>query len=96
MKLALAQISPHLGNVKKNFDLHLKYIEKAKKKNVDLLIFPELSLTGYTLQDLVGEVALSPDSDPMFDELKTSRLAVLSLSNMGSESGDRATSPTRS
>jgi len=71
MKIALAQISPHLGNVKKNFDLHLKYIEKAKKKNVDLLIFPELSLTGYTLQDLVGEVALSPDADPIFDELKT-------------------------
>lgn len=71
MKVALAQISPRLGNVEKNFDLHLKYIEKAKKKNVDLLIFPELSLTGYTLKDLVGEVALSPDSNPIFDELKT-------------------------
>ena len=96
MKIALAQISSHLGNVKKNFDLHLNNIEKAKKNNVDLLIFPELSLTGYTLQDLVGEVALSPDSDPMFDKLKTASRDVLSSSNIGSESGDRATSPTRS
>jgi len=70
MKVALAQISSHLGDVRKNFDLHLQYIQKAKKKNADLLIFPELSLTGYTLKDLVEEVALSPDTNPLFDELK--------------------------
>lgn len=60
MKVALAQISPHLGDVKKNLALHLEYIEKAKKKRTDLLIFPELSLTGYTLQDLVPDVAITP------------------------------------
>jgi NAD+ synthase (glutamine-hydrolysing) len=70
MKVALAQISPHLGNLKKNFDLHLEYIEKAKKKNADLLVFPELSLTGYLLKDLVEEVALSPDSSLFFKKLK--------------------------
>jgi NAD+ synthase (glutamine-hydrolysing) len=70
MKVALAQISPHLGNLKKNLALHLEYIEKAKKKNADLLVFPELSLTGYLLKDLVEEVALSPDSSPFFDKLK--------------------------
>lgn len=59
MKVALAQISPYLGDVRKNFDLHLRYLEKAKKKKVDLLIFPELSLTGYTLKDLVEDVAIS-------------------------------------
>ena len=70
MKIALAQISPHLGDVRKNFDLHLQYIEKAKNKNVDLLIFPELSLTGYTLKDLVEDVALSPYTNPLFKKLK--------------------------
>ena len=70
MKIALAQISPHLGDVRKNFNLHLQYIEKAKKKNIDLLIFPELSLTGYTLKDLVEDVALSPDTNPLFKKLK--------------------------
>ena len=70
MKIALAQISPHLGDVRKNFDIHLQYIEKAKNKNVDLLIFPELSLTGYTLKDLVEDVALSPDTNPLFKKLK--------------------------
>lgn len=71
MKVALAQISPHLGNVKKNIDLHVEFIEKAKKKNADLLIFPELSLTGYTLKDLVEEVALPLDGNSYFDQLKS-------------------------
>lgn len=69
VRIAIAQITPHLGDVKKNFDLHLKYIKKAKKKKADLLIFPELSLTGYTLKDLIGEVALNPKKDSLFGEL---------------------------
>lgn len=70
MKVALAQIYPHLGSVQKNFDLHLHYLEKAKKEKVDLLIFPELSLTGYTLMDLVEEMALRPEKDSFFSKLK--------------------------
>ena len=71
MKLALVQISPILGNVKKNIDIHLDYIEKAKKKKIDLLIFPELSLTGYSLKDLVAEVAIDPKKNRYIDLLKT-------------------------
>ena len=70
VRVALAQISPHLGDVRRNLDLHLNYIEKAKKKKADLLIFPELSLTGYTLMDMVPEVALVPGKDAIFRKLK--------------------------
>jgi len=70
MKIALAQISPKLGDIDQNFRMHNEYIQKAKKKKVDLLIFPELSLTGYTLKDMVEEVALDPQSDPLFKKLK--------------------------
>jgi len=70
MKVALSQISSVLGDVKKNFHTHLKYIDRAKKEKADLLIFPELSLTGYTLKDLVPDVAISPDKNPLFTELK--------------------------
>ncbi len=70
MKVALAQISPYLGNLRKNLDLHFQSIEKAKKKKSDLLIFPELSLTGYTLMDMVDEVSLEPGKNPIFKELK--------------------------
>jgi len=70
MKVALAQIAPILQDVKKNFKRHLELIEKAKGNQVDLIIFPELSLTGYTLRDLVPETALNPDKDKLFDKLK--------------------------
>ena len=69
MKIALAQISPKLGDLEQNFQIHIDYIQKAKKKNVDLLIFPELSLTGYTLKDMVEEIAVDPRTDPLFKKL---------------------------
>ena len=52
MKVAIAQISSVLGRVDKNLDRHLELIEKAASQKADLVIFPELSLTGYSLQDL--------------------------------------------
>ena len=70
MKIALAQIRPKLGDIDHNFNLHIDYIQKSKEKNVDLLIFPELSLTGYTLKDMVEELALDPHADPLFKKLK--------------------------
>jgi predicted amidohydrolase len=59
--IGLAQIYPKLGDVRANCELHMQYVERAVEQNVDLLVFPELSLTGYTLQDLVREVAMRPD-----------------------------------
>lgn len=59
--IGLAQIYPKLGDVRANCELHMQYVERAVEQHVDLLVFPELSLTGYTLQDLVREVAMRPD-----------------------------------
>ncbi|MFO7979981.1 MAG: nitrilase-related carbon-nitrogen hydrolase [Candidatus Aminicenantes bacterium] len=70
MKVALAQIAPILQDVKKNFIRHLELIEKAKSSQADLIIFPELSLTGYTLKDLVPETAINPNKSELFAKLK--------------------------
>ncbi len=71
MRIALAQISPHLGDVERNRRLHLEQIAKARKQKADLIIFPELSLTGYALRDLVSEVAVNPEKSGLFDEFKS-------------------------
>lgn len=63
LNLALAQIATKLGDVESNLEKHLDYIEKAKAQKADLLVFPELSLTGYVLQDLVASVAHKPTED---------------------------------
>ncbi len=70
LKLALAQIATQLGNVEANLEKHLDYIKQAKAQKADLIVFPELSLTGYMLQDLVSTVAHRPlDDDPIFKPL---------------------------
>jgi len=71
VKVALAQTAPYLGNIKKNLELHLRTIDKARKEKVDLLVFPELSLTGYKLRDLVEHVALDADRSKEIRELKS-------------------------
>ncbi|OEH84396.1 hypothetical protein BHU72_09255 [Desulfuribacillus stibiiarsenatis] len=59
---AIAQMKPLLGDVRKNLDKHLDYIEKAKQQQANVIAFPELSLTGYNLQDLSYDVALTINS----------------------------------
>jgi NAD+ synthase (glutamine-hydrolysing) len=70
LNLALAQINTVLGNVEKNLEKHLSLIEQARSNGADLLVFPELSLTGYVLQDLVPTVShQAVDNDPVFRPL---------------------------
>lgn len=70
VKIGLAQIYPKLGDVPANLQKHQTYIEQAIEQNVDLLVFPELSLTGYQVQDLVPEVAIRAErSDATFASL---------------------------
>ena len=57
LNLALAQINTRLGDVEANLDKHLELIQEARARQADLIIFPELSLTGYVLQDLATAVA---------------------------------------
>ena len=68
--VALAQIAPRLGIPDVNLEMHLTSIQKAKASSADLIIFPELSITGYVLQDLAASVAHRPiQDDPVFDYL---------------------------
>jgi predicted amidohydrolase len=58
LRLALAQVAPALGDVARNVDLHVRVARRAARAGARLVVFPELSLTGYRLQDLVPEVAM--------------------------------------
>ena len=70
INLALAQINTKLGDVQSNLEKHLDLIAQAKSQKADLLVFPELSLTGYVLQDLVASVAhRDADNNSIFKPL---------------------------
>lgn len=69
-RIALAQCNTKLGDVPANLQQHIQIIGQARDQDADLVIFPELSLTGYALQDLAVATALQPHADdPVFNDL---------------------------
>ena len=63
LRIALAQIAPTIGALDDNLARHHELIGAAQDQGADLVVFPELGLTGYQLQDLSSEVAIRLD-DP--------------------------------
>lgn len=55
MKLALAQINFHVGNIKSNVDKIIKAIEEARTLKTDLVVFSELAICGYPPMDLLEQ-----------------------------------------
>ncbi len=53
MKIAIAQLNYHIGNFEKNTSKMIDYIGQAKSKGADLVVFTELSVTGYYPHDLL-------------------------------------------
>lgn len=64
VKIAIAQTNPTLGDIRRNLDQTLDVMHDLKEQT-DLLIFPELSLTGYSLKDQLYDVAITTDSPEM-------------------------------
>jgi len=60
LRIALAQCSPALGDVERNLEMHLRLIEQARSQQADLVVFPELSLTGYFVRDMTPDLAVEP------------------------------------
>lgn len=63
MRVALAQIAPVLGDVYTNFHRALEVIGEAKERGTDLVVFPELSLTGYSIGQVGEEVSIEVDDE---------------------------------
>jgi len=76
--VALAQIDPALGDLRKNVEKHLAAVDRARGAGATLVIFPELSLTGYSVKDLNMEVAvnLAHDSPALKPLVEASRSGV--------------------
>jgi len=69
MLIGLAQQNYHIGNFKRNKAEIIKAIDEAKKKKADLLIFPELSVTGYPPMDLLEREEFIEKSYKTIDEI---------------------------
>ena len=87
LRIALAQIAPRLGMVDENLAHHHEVLREARANGASLVVFPELGLTGYLLQDLAGEVAMRLD-DPRLATLAAATEGMSAVVSFVEESGD--------
>jgi len=86
-RIAIAQIAPRLGGLAENLVRHRELIAEARSKGAQLVVFPELGLTGYQLQDLAAEVAMRLD-DPRLAELASTTHGLTAVVSFVEESAD--------
>jgi predicted amidohydrolase len=87
IRIALAQTAPRLGDLDGNLRRHVELAREARASGADLVVFPELGLTGYLLQDLAAEVAMRLD-DPRLAELAAATDGCSAVVSFVEESGD--------
>ena len=87
LRIALAQIAPRLGLFDENLAIHRDLLRKARADGAGLVVFPELGLTGYLLQDLASEVAIRLD-DPRLASLAAETDGLSAVVSFVEESGD--------
>ena len=69
MRLALAQINPTVGDFSKNSLLIKDFINKAIQQKADIVIFPELSLCGYSPEDLLLRLDFLKETEKTLKEI---------------------------
>jgi NAD+ synthase (glutamine-hydrolysing) len=87
VRIALAQIAPRLGVLDDNLARHHDLLGEARSKGAGLVVFPELALTGYVLQDLASEVAMRLD-DPRLERLVGATTGLSAVISFVEESAD--------
>jgi len=67
-RVSIAQLAPVLGEIEQNIEKHITLTKQAIKEKANLVLFPELSLTGYSLGKNLEEVSRRY-GDPIFAPL---------------------------
>lgn len=70
LRLALCQINPTVGDIEGNLGKILSFIGEAKRKNAEIIVFPELALTGYTPEDLLFYPSFIKQTERALEEIK--------------------------
>src|SRR5438105_4060981 len=69
MRIALGQINPIVGDLAGNLALIVRYARKAAERSAELVVFPELSITGYPPRDLVEKASFIDRSEAAVEQL---------------------------
>lgn len=70
-KVALAQFSPHIGNIEANVQKMIEQANQAKKQNANIIVFPELATIGYPAEDLLLRPSVNKRTAQAFEQLQS-------------------------
>ncbi|NBX93872.1 MAG: NAD(+) synthase [Proteobacteria bacterium] len=76
MKIAIAQINPRVGDVSSNLRKTLDFIEEARQHSAELVLFPELSLTGYPPRDLLAYSRIHHEIQNALERIRTASMGL--------------------
>jgi len=69
LRIALAQIDSHVGALEANAEKIARYIERARDAGAELVLFPEMAITGYPAEDLLLREHFLRDARAALDEV---------------------------
>ena len=79
MRLGLAQINTVVGDLDGNRDRVLARLEEAHEEGVDLVLFPELTVTGYPPEDLLLRPGFVRAADRTLQEIARETRGIVAL-----------------
>lgn len=79
LRLTLAQINPTVGDLEGNADRIIGRIEEARKLGADLVVFPELALTGYPPEDLLLKSQFISDNLAQLERISRSTRGITAI-----------------
>jgi NAD+ synthase (glutamine-hydrolysing) len=79
MRLALAQINPVVGDLDGNRSLILERLAEAKDRGADIVLFPELAVTGYPPEDLLLRPGFIRAAERSVDEIARAARGVVAV-----------------
>ncbi len=79
MRIALAQINPVVGDLDGNRELILGRLEEARAEGADLVLFPELAVTGYPPEDLLLRPGFVRAAERVLDEIANATKDIVAI-----------------
>ena len=92
MKIALCQINPTVGAFKENKDLILRNYKESLDNGADIVVFPEMSITGYPIADLLYENGFVNQNMIILDEISSKSTKPMILGYVHEDHGHLFTS----
>jgi NAD+ synthase (glutamine-hydrolysing) len=79
LRIAIAQMNPTVGDLPGNIKKITHYINKARELSADIVVFPELAVTGYPPEDLVLKPQFIRDNFNALEKIVTASRDIITI-----------------